>query len=319
MHISQKFNLEINGHKDIDFIDIDETLDTRLFIDPYVLQALPDELCLNACRCIDTFFQQVFQACHDQNRTRLRSLLEYASEPNETNLGMKSISNYGKGTTADELTSMFLEFYKIVRRNPYTESNPLALCMYIQNFDKDKMSDLITNILRKLLYDFTIEQSITWNMKLKPIEEFIGYYWDYNKLSWNKLYGNPLSVGHKNILLVPKVIVRSRYVFNVECYIKQYILKNIQQEHADNNTDMCTTKEYADGRKIIVPPSKKELYKYEVHGTVHKDYAFKFSSKNKRNEDDFVKDIFKRINEGYGSITDSQLDIIVYGRNTMTA
>lgn len=319
MHISQKYNLRITGHKDIDFIDIDEILDTRLFIDPYVLQALPNEFCVNACRCIDTFFQEVFRACHDQNHARLRSLLEYASEPNETNLGMKSISNYGKGTTAEELTSLFSEFYKIVHKNPYIESNPLVLCMYIQNFDKDKMSDLITNIIRKLLYDFTVEQSIVWNMNLEATEEFIGYYWDYNNLNWNKLYGEPLSVGHKNILLVPKAIVRPRYVFNVECYIKQYILKNIQQDHADKNSDMCTTKECGDGRRIIVPPSRKELYKYEVHGTIHKDYAFSFSSNNKNNENEFVKDILKRINEGYGSITDTQLDMIVYRNNSMTA
>lgn len=312
MNISQKFNIGINGHRDIDFIDIDERLDTRLFIDPYVIQALPDEFCTNARRCIDTFFQEVFLACRNHNHPRLRSLLKYASEPNETNLGMKFISDYGKGTTADELTNLFLEFYKIVRRNPYIENKPLALCMYIQNFDKDKMSDLITNIIRRLLYIFTVEQSTTWGMKLNSTEEAIGYYWDHNELNWKKLYGYPLSVGHKNILLVPKSIVRPRYVFNVECYIKQYILKNIQQDHVDRNTDMCSTKEYADGRRVIVPPTRKELYKNEVHGTVHKDYAFSFSSVNKDDEDRFVKDILNRINNGYGSITDTQLDEIVY-------
>ncbi len=312
MHISQKFNLKINGHKDVAFIDIDERLDTRLFIDPYVIQALPGEFCANARQCIDTFFQEVFLACRERNHTRLKNLLEYASEPNETNLGMKSISDYGKGATADELTGLFLEFYKIVRKNPYIESNPLALCIYIQNFDKDKMSDLITNIVRKLLYVFTVEQSLAWGIGLKPREEMIGYYWDYTELNWKRLYGKPLSVGHKNILLVPKTIVRPRYVFNVECYIKQYILKIIQQDHADKNTDMCSIKEYANGKRIVVPPTIKELYKHEVHDTIHKDYAFSFSSVNKNDEEMFVKDIQQRIYNGYGSISDEQLDEIVY-------
>lgn len=191
--------------------------------------------------------------------------------------------------------------------------------MYIQNFDKDKMSDLITNIIRKNLYEFTIEQSTFWGMKLKNTEELIGYYWDYNDLNWKKLYGNPLSVKHKNILLVPKAIVRPRYVFNVECYIKQYILENIQQDHADKNTDMCSIKENADGKHVIIPPTIKELYKQEVHGTVHKEYAFSFSSANKSDEDAFVKDILKRINDGYGSITDEKLDEIVYKKKAMIA
>jgi hypothetical protein len=276
-------------------------------------------LCEDARKCIDSFFHEVFQACRERNIKKLRELLEYASEPNETNLGMKSISDYGKGTSAEQLSKLFLEFYKIVRRNPYIESNPLALCMYIQNFDKDKMSDLITNIIRELLYFFTVEQSTIWGIPLEPEDVLIGHYWDSERLSWNELHGKPLSVGFKNILLVPKSIVRSRYVFNVECYIKQYILKTIQQEHVNKNTDMCLTKECADGRRVVVPPTRKELYKHEVNGTVHKDYAFTFSATNKSKEDEFIKDILKRINEGYGAITDEQLDEIVYQKRVKSA
>ena len=62
IHISEKFNLKINGHEDINFIDIDEREDVKLFIDPYVIQALPDEFCISARKSIDTFFQEVFRA-----------------------------------------------------------------------------------------------------------------------------------------------------------------------------------------------------------------------------------------------------------------
>lgn len=280
---------------------------------------MPDAFCTEARKCIDSFFHEVFRACREHETKRLKGLLEFASEPNETNLGMKSISDYGKGTTAEELQKLFLDFYRIIRKNPYIESNPLALCMYIKNFDKDKMSDLITNIVRKLLYIFTVEQSKVWGIPLEPEVKLIGHYWDYNELSWNELYGQPLSVGHKDILLVPKSVVRSRYVFNIECYIKQYILKTIQQDHLDNNTDMCSIKEYKNGKRVIVPPTRKDLYRHEVHGAIHKDYAFSFSLSNKQDEDNFVKDILKRINDGYGAITDTQLDEIVYKKLARSA
>ena len=319
INISQKFNLKIKGHADIAFIDVDERLDTKLFLDPYVIQALSDKFCSEARKCIDTFFKELFCACREQDNEKLRRLLKYASEPNETNLGMKSLSDYGKGATAAVLTNLFLEFYKIVCKNPHIESNPLALCMYIKNFDKDKMSDLITNIIRKPLYNFTVEQSAIWNMPLESNEVLIGAYWNYDSLDWHKLYGMPLSVGHNNILLVPKAIVRSRYVFNVECYIKQYILKTVQQDHTDQNSDMCSTKEYADGRRVIVPPTIEDLYKHEVHGAIHKDYAFFSSSTNKFGEEKFVKDMLRRINDGYGSLTDAQLDEIVYKRHAQSA
>lgn len=287
-------------------------MDTKLYLDPYVIQALSNSFCIEASKCIDSFFQEVFSACRVHNTKKLRKLLEYASEPNETNLGMKKISEYGKGTSAEQLTHLFIEFYKIVRKNPYISINPLPLCMYIKNFDKDKMSDLITNIIRVHLYHFTIEQSNIWNIPLKSEKVFIGYYWDYDTLTWNKLLGHPLSTGHKNILLVPKIIVRPHYVFNVERYIQQYILKTIQQEHINKNSEMCSTKTYANGKKILVPPTIKELYKFEVHGNNHKDYAFYSSAKNKPVEDNFIKNIRQRIKLGYGSITDEKLDHIVY-------
>ena len=319
IHISEKFHLAILGHKDIDFIDVDETWDTGLYIDPYVIQALPDKFCEDARKCIDSFFREVFEACRDKNIKRLRDLLEYASEPNETNLGMKSISEYGKGTSTDQLLKLFMEFYDIVRENLYRENNPLAQSMYIQNFDKDKMSDLITNIIRKLLYSFTVEQSNIWGISLGSDEVLIGNYWDCDTLSWKELHERPLSVGHKNILLVPKSIVRPRYVFNVGTYIKQYILKILQQEHVDKKTDMCSTKVNAYGRLIVVAPTRKELYNYEVRGTMCKQYALKFSTKNKSVEDEFVKDMSRRISEGYGTINEAQLDKIVYRKRVQSA
>lgn len=95
---------------------------------------------------------------------------------------------------------------------------------------------------------------------------------------------------NKNVLLVPKPIVRKRYVFNVECYIKQYILKTLQEFHVANNTDMCVKKEYKNGEVKIHPPTLKELYSKEVKGKSPKEYAYSCSNINP-NEDIFLVSI----------------------------
>ena len=120
---------------------------------------------------------------------------------------MKSSSIFGKGTTSDELTNLFSNFYDTVRKNPHIESNSLAMCMYIPNFAEDKMSDLITNIIRKKLYEFTLQQANKWNIALGNKDTIIGYYWDYISLSWKKLIGRPFLVNNTIRLLVPKEIV----------------------------------------------------------------------------------------------------------------
>lgn len=319
MNISKIFNIPISGHKDLDFVDIDDVKDTKLFIDPYVIQALDDEFCLEAQECINTFFKELFTACKTRNLKRLRYLLKHASEPNETNLGMKSRSRFGKGSTAKELSVLFLEFYKLVSQNPTIESDPLALCMYIKNFDKDKMSDLITNIIRKQLYTFTLQQVNKYNIVLTDESVSLGYYWDSHSLTWEEIKGKPLLSNQGVVLLVPKRIVRSRYIFNVECYIKQYILKVLQQEHLNKRSDLCTKRETKSGKIKLIPPTKKELYEREVNGTIHKDYAFKYSKDNKTLEDTFLTSILKRIRNEEGKLSDNELDRIVYGKHFKVA
>ena len=314
MNISSIFNLNVNGHRDLDFVDIDDVKDTKLFIDPYVIQALNDDFCIEAQKCINSFFRELFIACKARNLKRLRELLMHSSEPNETNLGMKSTSIYGKGATAGDLSVLFLEFYKLVSQNPTIENNPLALCMYIKNFDKDKMSDLITNIIRKQLYCFTMQQVDKYRLRLSDKTVSLGYYWNYHSLIWEELKGKPFCANHRMILLVPKRIVRSRYIFNVECYIKQYILKVLQKEHLDNRSDLCTQRETKGGKIKLIPPTRKELYSKEVNGTVHKEYAFNYSLDNKKIEDDFLDEMLSRIRNGEGSLSDDELDRLVYGK-----
>ena len=319
MNISKIFNIPTSGHKDLDFVDIDDVKDTRLFIDPYVIQALDDEFCLEAQECINTFFKELFIACKTRNLKRLRYLLKHASEPNETNLGMKSKSRFGKGSTAKELSVLFLEFYKLVSQNPTIESDPLALCMYIKNFDKDKMSDLITNIIRKQLYTFTLQQVNKYSIDLADESVSLGYYWDSHSLTWEELKGTPLLSKQGVVLLVPKRIARSRYIFNIECYIKQYILKVIQKEHLDKRSDLCTKRETKSGKIKLIPPTKKELYESEVNGTIHKDYAFNYSKDNKTLEATFLTSILNRIRNEEGKLTDDELDRIVYGKHFKAA
>ena len=319
MHISKIYNLPITGHNDIEFVDIDERRDVKLFIDPYVIEALSDEFCIEANKVISTFFKEVFDACQAKQYDYLSELLEYASEPNETNFGMKRISQYGKGATAKELMKLFDRFYQDTIENGISGTNPLTPCMYMQGFDKDHLSDLVTNVIRKQLYDFTVKQCKKWNIKMSAETEFLGYYWDADDLQWKELYGRALHIGTgRNLLLVPKHIVRRRYVFSIETYIQQYILKERQEWHLTNYTDLCTERELANGSSKLYPPTRKELKSIELRGKNLKRFANGYSKESPETEQWFINDILKRIRDGYGFLGDDELDIIVYIDNDIT-
>ncbi len=55
MNITKVLNIPISGHAKINFIDIDNYTDTKLYIDPYVIVASTDSFCEEAKLAINSF------------------------------------------------------------------------------------------------------------------------------------------------------------------------------------------------------------------------------------------------------------------------
>ena len=59
-NISYKLGLEISGHNDIDFIDIDFYQDTLLFLDPCLIECCGDEFSQKCSRTISDYFKKLY-------------------------------------------------------------------------------------------------------------------------------------------------------------------------------------------------------------------------------------------------------------------
>ena len=133
------------------------------------------------------------------------------------------------------------------------------LCLFLNNFDQDRMSDLLTNILRKQLYLFTIEQAHKYNVELQDEEQDMGSYWNPDTEQWKRLIAKPLMENDKEILLVPKWIVRKIYVSSVGRYIQRQVLQAMQWKHFHENSPLCRSKTDKKGNIKKLPPTKKVL------------------------------------------------------------
>ena len=155
-------------------------------------------------------------------------------------------------------------------------------------------------------------------MQLDSSERNMGSFWDPVELKWKTLRGKPLIVKDKSILLVPKSIVRSAYAVNVEIYISQYILKEEQQYHLDNRTELCHFSRDAHGNEVVKPPTIDELKKHIVYGKARKDFAFKYSQEKPESEKIFLRHIKGRILvENFKALGDEKLDEIVYWQDVV--
>ncbi|QPW59057.1 hypothetical protein IRP63_14595 (plasmid) [Clostridium botulinum] len=153
MNFTDFFKIDfIDGHANLDFIDIDVKNDTELFIEPTLIEALEGKWYKECSNLIDNFFDNLFSEYSNGNKTRILELLDCAHEPNETRLGWgdkRSIKKGGRGNTANNLYDIFEEIVNSnLLKNGLIET-PMDLCVFVHDFAEDGMSDLVTNIIKK--------------------------------------------------------------------------------------------------------------------------------------------------------------------------
>ena len=73
---------------ELDFVDVDTSIDNRLYLDPYAIQIRGDEWSAKCGDYIRSFFNEVLDQLRQGNLPRVAHLLGNLHEPNETCLGV---------------------------------------------------------------------------------------------------------------------------------------------------------------------------------------------------------------------------------------
>lgn len=319
MNISVKLGLTVSSHQDIDFIDINLDTDTELYIDPTLIDGLPTSWCVETKKVLSDFFDNVFESCKRKDYSRLYSLVSFGKEPNETKLGLSVKQSCGKGSKPDSLYSIFRRVADQCLIEKGIVEKPSELCVFVNNFAEDRMSDLVTNIIRAQLYKFTIQQCMEHGVALSHEKHNLGKYWDITSEQWESLVGNALILDERKILLVPKIIVRRKFIISVAQYIQKHVLTYRQSFHLEKRTALIHRRYSKKKGYFFVPPTKKEIYEKEVKGQDHKSFARAFAENNPhlaggfRDKQVVQRDIWSFV------LSDNQLDYFVYGKKAHSA
>ena len=313
MNASHYFKLGINGHKDIDFVDISLDSDIKLFLDPSLIQGTQTEWCQRCHRKMDSFFTKAFDICKEKDDHALYEILQFGHEPNETKLGLSQNQSRGKGTGPDALYQIFRGLDSKVLGTPEGIFYPSDLCVVVKNFAEDRMSDLTTNIIRKELYEFTVQQCEKHNIPLALDEVDLGATWNADTEQWERFSGRPLIANGRVILLVPKNIVRHYYVYGTEQYISQYVIPIRQQYHRDNRTSLALKYSKKHG-EYYGKPFKKDIRKAEIHGNRTKVYAQRYMAQDPDSIINFRETMMAHTAAGQYCLMDAYLDYLAYRR-----
>lgn len=289
------FNNSKPNHEDIDFVNININQDTRLFLDPVLIDIGKSSFCIKAKTVIQDYFNCLYKAYADGNSDQKHILLQHAREINDSHLGYGV--NYGRGHTEDGLYDVFQGIGSYITNVFKWKSYDFVLLT--PNFAEDGMSDLLTNILYKELSDFTIEQCKKYGYPIKACTED-RFYWDAKGHQWLPYYGDSLIINDKPVLLVPKEVVQFRYRFTADNYLRSVIVENICESQATYDKQ---------GHKDRPPKDKVRSDLIEENGSV-----FSTISKYSKNDPKLLLQYDKILKEKYQEmqLEDWQFDSLLY-------
>ena len=252
MRISRIFGLEAS-QGELDFVDIDVETDMPLFLDPYFLSTGQDHWSIDATLTLRSFFQTFVDLLVSGQETKARKLFNHLHEPNETCLGLSKGAPKGNAigdTNADLLFESILQSKAVVTG---LVEDLEDVRFFIAGIDKDRVSDITTNVIRGHLVEYTKNQCELWNIPLR-VNVPTGFMWNRSSRDWENRYDDMLVVDERKILLVPKHAVSFVKRHTPEQYFRHFVLTFLQHEHLRLSTPLVEYRK--DGTPFV---TKKRL------------------------------------------------------------
>ena len=236
MRISELFGLD-KTQFELDFVDIDTEKDTPLFLDPYFISKCEFPFAVSAYESMKTYFEFLLALLRGNQVDLAEELFSHLGESNDVCLGMSTGNPRGHGMGPGDTKEIFAHLYGSRAMLTGIMEDIEDFRIFVPNVDKDKVSDMTANIIKKHLIEYTIEQCELCGI---PLCDNVpsGMYWDAKKKMWDNQFVSRLVVDGRPILLVPKRIVSYTVKYTTSEYRQYFVLNYLQNEHLKLQTSL---------------------------------------------------------------------------------
>ena len=222
----------------LDFVDINTDFDTPVYVDPYAIEIRNDVWSAEASDFIRIFFLEVLNALKSGDDSRAKNLMSHLHEPYETYLGVSEGKPQGKGVGAKQSLQMINAIKGSAAFKSGLLSDLSEMALFVDHVDRDKISDLTTNIIRKKLVQYTQEQCSLYGI---PLQQHNGPpAWDAVLKNWRSEFFDLPHIEDEPVILVPKYIVRKRLSLDSQSFYNKQITDFLMAEHVQANSSLVT-------------------------------------------------------------------------------
>jgi hypothetical protein len=256
MRISQHYKLN-KTQPSLPFLDVDIHNDVKLFVNARAINNLNSEWGDHCQDLLKDFFSELLGAIKSGKDQRALELLSHLREPNETHLGLSQGRSDGRGLGPEKAKQIWHSFRssKAVKTGLLTDLEDTVLL--IDGISVDILSDIITNIIRGPLINFTQKICAEYGIPLAQEVES-GPVWNLRTKTWDNDFVSLPTPNDDKLLLVPKSIVRLNMNYNIGMYYRHYVLEKLKEEEKDKNSSLVHI--LRSGKR----KGEKEVYKTDL-------------------------------------------------------
>lgn len=236
MKISEILKLN-KSQFELDFIDIDIEKDIPLFIDPIYISKANTTMINKMYNTLDNFFDYLMQLINTGNISEAKRIFSNLNEVNDIHLGLSKNKSRGNGIGEKYQEKIFNNIINIVKKHEGLLNQTQDIKIFVQGVDRDRISDMVANIIKKDLIEYTKYQCELNNIKLTQGIQ-TGFFWNPVNKSWNNTLDEMLVINGKKIILVPRLIVSYANQYTSSKFVQHFALNFLQEQNIVNNTSL---------------------------------------------------------------------------------
>lgn len=307
------FGLKVE-QDELNFLDIYAHQDIALFLDPFGISAMGTKWSKECENQIATYFQYLLDSIKVGDKQTIKKLLSALHEVNEVALGYSQNGSSGRGIGPKQAKEIQFAF-ETSEAAISGDIKDIADCaLLIPGINRDKISDITSNILKKQLIEFTKEQCDLYSIPRKRVAISA---FDFETLTFKSYFDNLPVVNGKPKILLPISSVRQDPELSKDKYYRNFVLEFLRAEHSHAGDSLASVlkngkiqvtiadlkKKYPMGTDFLYDFTKNnpkilEKYKDELRRTALKGEKAKLEPKKRILTADERIEILKNIQTG---------------------
>lgn len=237
---SQYFGINQPQYK-LPFVDFLLDGDVPLYLDSYAITKDGSEMADRCHKAIVSYFQALLDAVKSRNTERIQELIhDRLVEPKEIHLGVskRARSGVGLGRVQEGHIIQAIAQSSALTSGAIRDIQELEL--HIEGLGPDKVSDLIANIIKGHLAEFTQDVCAKYAVETRPCT--VSFLWESDESEWtSKRYHLPVRGSDKYILVPKDFVRREQDTVNHRHFYDQYILDFYMRERQKAADSLAAT------------------------------------------------------------------------------